>query len=150
MTGDPAIGFHVFGNVCIQQVKRHAPNVSTPNLRAYDPLANQYFHKQRRAVFSLHLIERQLFRISFTVKLFLPADEIEALAKVTVVIKQPDRYERQIQIARRLQMIAGEYAKTARVERQRIVNAILGAKICYGIRCVNRLRSCIRNLKSEI
>jgi hypothetical protein len=69
--------------------------------------------------------------IGFSVELFLPAFAAETLPEVSVVIKETNRNQRQGQITSRFQMIAREYAKPARVKRQRIVNAILRTKISH-------------------
>jgi hypothetical protein len=52
--------------------------------------------------------------------------------EVAVVVEQPDGDERQAEVARRLEVVAGEYAEATRVERERVVYAELGAEVGHG------------------
>src|ERR1044072_236815 len=129
MPGDPTVSFIVRRNVRVEQVERHAANVGPPNLRANRALADHNLNQQRRTVFGVTLMQRQLRRISFTVQLLLPTDPAESLAKVAIVIEQANRDERQPQVTGGLQMIAGQHTQTAGVKRQRVVHSKLRAKI---------------------
>src|ERR1041385_3524887 len=78
-------------------------------------------------------MNRQVVWKRFAVVLFLPAVVAQSLPEVAVTIKQTDGDEWQTKIAGRLKMIAGEYAQTTRVERQRCVNAKLRAEVSDGM-----------------
>ncbi len=64
------------------------------------------------------MLERQLSRICFYVGFFLPTFAVEVLPKISEMVKQAYRYQRQAEIARRFQMIAGQHSKPTGIERQ--------------------------------
>ena len=53
----------------------------------------------------------------------LLAVEIEPLTEVALIVVEPDRHERNVEVGRRLDVIAGEDAQAARVDRDRLVEA---------------------------
>ena len=59
----------------------------------------------------------------------LPIVTAKLLTEIPEPIKQTHRDQRQIQIARGFQMIAGQYSQAAGVKRQRVMNPKLSAKI---------------------
>ena len=73
--------------------------------------------------------ERSAARIDRRVVGDLLAAAVDALMKIALPIQQADRHERQAQIARGLAVIAGEHAQAARVDREALVPAVLGAEI---------------------
>src|SRR5439155_13513801 len=58
--------------------------------------------------------------------ILLPAVSIEPLPEISLVVVQTDADERDAEIRRALDVIAGEDAETARVDRNRFVEAELG------------------------
>ena len=67
--------------------------------------------------------------LEIQVVLVLPAVAIEPLPEVALVVVQPDADQRHAEIGRRLDVIAGEDAEAAGVDRQRLVQAELGGEV---------------------
>ena len=57
---------------------------------------------------------------------------VEALEEVALGVEQPDGDQRHAQVRRALQVVAGEHAEAARVDRQRLVQAELGREVRHG------------------
>src|SRR6185503_3982516 len=129
---DQSIDFIVLRNVRIKQVKLHAANICTPDSRRDGAATHYHLNQQRLALFIVDALQRQLVNVIFAIFLFLQIVAAQALTEISEAIKQTESNQRHIQIARGLQMIAGENAKSARVERQRIVHAKLSAEIRDG------------------
>src|ERR1051325_3174972 len=125
-----AISLFILRNVGIEQVKRDAPDARAPSLRAHGAPAHLDLDYQRSARFVRHTPDRKLRRMRLAVVLLLPAVAPEPLTEIAVTIEQADGDERQAKIARALQVIACEHAEAARIQGERIVYAVLGAKIC--------------------
>ena len=62
---------------------------------------------------------------------------VDRLAEVAVAIEQPDADERQGHVAGGLHVVAGQDAEAARVDAERLVEAVLGAEV--GDRAVERV-----------
>ena len=67
--------------------------------------------------------------LEIQVVLVLPPGVIEALAEVALVVAQPDADQRHAEIGCRLDVIAGQDAEAARVDRQRLVQAEFGREV---------------------
>ena len=67
--------------------------------------------------------------IDVDVVLVLPAVEIEPLPEVALIVVQADADERNAEIRRTLDVVPGQNAEAARIDRQRLVNAKLGGKV---------------------
>ena len=68
---------------------------------------------------------RQRAMIDVDVVLVLPAVAIEALAEVALVVVEADADERNAEVRGALDVIAGQDAEAARIDRQRFVDAEL-------------------------
>ena len=68
-------------------------------------------------------------RVQVREPLLLPAVDGERLAEVAVAVEQPDGRQRHPQVGRRLQVVAGQDAETARVLRDRLGDAELGGEV---------------------
>src|SRR5436305_8659603 len=130
MSRDEAISLFVLFYIRVEQVERNAPYVNAPSLRAHHAFAHQDFDDDGRARLVFDLMNRQHRRISLAVKLFLPAVAFQALAEIAVAIEQADGDERKAKIACGFQVIARKHAKSTRIERQRVVYAVLSAEVC--------------------
>ena len=73
--------------------------------------------------------DRQQAAVDVEVVLVLPAVEIEALLEVALVVVEADADERDAEIRRALDVIAGQNAEAAGVDRQRLVEAELGGEV---------------------
>ena len=60
--------------------------------------------------------------------LLLPAGDLQALAEIPLAVHQADGHQRQRSIRGLLQHVARQHAEPARVDRQRLVYAVLGAQ----------------------
>ena len=78
---------------------------------------------------SLHRLNGQRVEIVVAVAFLLPAVGVQQLAEITLLIEQSDADERQVEIARRLQMIAGKNAQAAGINGQAFGEAVFGRKI---------------------
>ena len=54
---------------------------------------------------------------------------VDRLAEVAVAVEQADADERDGHVGGRLEMVAGEHAQAARVDAERLVQAVLGAEV---------------------
>src|SRR2546422_760216 len=108
MACNPTVSFIICCDVGVKQVKRNATDVSLPNLSAHRALANCEFDEQRCTLLVLDQLDWQLRRVRLDIIFFLPTIAPQALSKISVSVKQPDRNQRQAKIARRLQMISGQ------------------------------------------
>ena len=86
-------------------------------------------HRQRQPVLVLDPAERQAREVVVGVVVLLVAVGIDRLAEVALAIEQPDPEERERHVARGLHVIAGEDAEAARVDAERLVQAVLRAEV---------------------
>src|SRR5678816_1278734 len=99
MTGNPAICFDVFRNVCVEQVELNMSNIRAPDLRQNFAFADQNFDLQGKAINVADELYRQFSRKCFTVVLLLPTVVPQSLNKITITIKQSDCDKWQTKIA---------------------------------------------------
>ena len=83
----------------------------------------------RLAVGAKRRQDRQLGRFDLGVRFLLPAVLVDALREIALDVQQPDADERNAQVGRAFQMVAGQHAQAARINRQRLVDAELGRKV---------------------
>ena len=72
--------------------------------------------------------ERQMREVLVQLDALLPAVFVDLLAEVAVPVEQREGDERQVEIARRFAVVAGENAEAAGVVRERFVKAELRAR----------------------
>src|SRR5205085_7434926 len=140
MTRDESVNALIAFDVRVEQVQVHAPDFDAPSLRADSAPAHLHLDEYRRARLVAYQLDWQARCVHLAVVLLLPTVAAQALAEVAMMIEQPDGDERQAQIARRFQVIAGEDAKPTRVKWQRCVDAELGAEVCDRIGMCERAR----------
>src|SRR5262249_6995229 len=70
-------------------------------------------------------IEKIIFRVAF----LLPAIDVEVLPEVAFAIHQPDADERNAEVTGGFEMVAGQHAKAAGVDRNALVKAKFRGKI---------------------
>jgi hypothetical protein len=130
--GDPASDLAVLGPVGVQEIERHAAHVHAPDLRDDVLVTHRDDDGQRLAVLAGDQRRRLTLGIGLHPGLVLPSGGVDALAEVTLVVEQPDRDERQRAIGGLLEDVAGQRAQAAGVDRQRGVDAVLGAEEGHG------------------
>ncbi len=88
------------------------------------------FEPQPFPVGTAQRCDRQLARIVVRIDCLLRPVAIDHLAKIPLAVEQSDRNERQAQVAGRLELIASDVTKTARVDWQRFAQHEFHAEVC--------------------
>ena len=73
--------------------------------------------------------ERQAGQVVVRVVVLLVAVGVDRLAEVALAVEEPDADGGQGHVAGRLHVVAGQDAETARVDPERLVEAVLGAEV---------------------
>ena len=73
--------------------------------------------------------DRQARQLVVRVGVLLVPVGVDRLAEVALAVQEPDPDQRQRHVAGRLHVIAGQHAQAARVDAQRLVEAVLGAEV---------------------
>ena len=105
------------------------PTASCQTRAAIVPVRVSIDDRDRHAVARCAGLHRQQAVIDVEVVLVLPAVAIEPLPEVALVVVQADADERDAEVRRALDVIAGEDAEAAGVDRQRLVQAELGREV---------------------
>ena len=84
---------------------------------------------QARAARVRHRLHRHHRRLVVGIGLLLPAGGVDHLPEIAFLVQQADADRRHAEIARRLEDIARQHAKPARIQRQRLAEAELHAEI---------------------
>ena len=121
-------------DVGIEQQERVSADGQLPHARDERARARVDADRDRLAARVYRRLERQQRAVDVAVVLLLIARQIESLREISLVVVQPDADERNAEIGRRLDVIAGEDAEAARVDRNRFVQAELGREIRDGSR----------------
>ena len=124
---DPAVDGVVHLELGVEQVERHAPDLGPPDVErdvAPEELEGQ---RERRPVRVEHVNGGQPLGHDLRPVLVLQPGAVDALLEVPLAVEQPDADHGQREVARRLEDVTGERAQPARVDRQRRVDAELGA-----------------------
>ena len=117
-------------HVGVEQQQRDPAHLGHPDLGGQLPARGQADRDVHRGAAGVaeHL-QRQPVRVVGGVALGLPAVGGQRLGEVTMPVEQADRDQRHAQVARRLQVIAGQDAQAARILRQRGGDAVLGREV---------------------
>ncbi len=81
------------------------------------------------AVGVLHGHQRQGVEIVHRIAFLLPSVGIEELAEIALLIEQPEADQGIVLVAGRFQMVAGENAEAAGIDRQALGEAVFGGEI---------------------
>src|ERR1039458_7072736 len=95
-------------------------------------MAGMNLHHDRSAVLPDGRFHCQLVDIGFEVLLALPAVAIEALAEISLAIKQAHANQGDSEIGGALDVIAGQNSKSTGIDRERFVHAKFGGEISHG------------------
>ena len=74
-------------------------------------------------------LHRHVVEVVDRVALLLPAVGGEVLAEVALLVEEPHAHEGHAEVARALQVVGGEDAEAARVDRQALGEAVLGGEV---------------------
>ena len=118
----------VAADLRVEEVERNAPDLRAPDTEAdRDELAA--FVCELDDGCHRHELERQAARVVARVALDLPVVLVEPLAEVAAPVEETDRDERDAELRRRLQVVAGEDPEPARIDRQALVQAELRREV---------------------
>ena len=100
-----------------------------PHRRQHRSIAERHRRHARPAVTGRRRLDRCVRPVEVLVALLLPAVCRNALVEVALRIHEPDADQRHAEVRRFLAVIAGQHAKTAGVDRQRLMQRELGRKV---------------------
>ncbi len=126
---DRTILRRVLRHVRVEQQEGHAAHLHPPDRALDRPPGQVHRHEQRPAVLADDALERHAARVEVRVGVLLVAVRVDGLAEVAVAVEQADADEREGHVRGRLAVVAGEDAEAARVEAERLVQAVLGAEV---------------------
>ena len=127
--GDQAGGGVVLLDVRVEHQQRYATNGGDPDLGMQDPALRQVERDAHRLPVALEGLYRQTLRIEGRVALKLPTVARERLAEVAGSVEQADADDRDAEVARCLEVVAGQNTETARVLRQDFGDAELRREV---------------------
>ncbi len=127
LVGDVAVFGPVLDYIGVQQVERNAAHHRAPDL-GRDLVVSQ-LHGKRAPVGAALQRDRQVLKVVVLIRFLLPAGGVKVLAKVALLIKQPDAHQGHAQVAGGLQMIAGQHAQAPGENRQAFGDAEFGRKV---------------------
>ncbi len=127
--GDRSVLDGVLGDVGVEEEDRHATDLRQPDGDRQHAPGQLQVDCQRQALLILDPRERQAGQVVVGVVVLLVAVRVDRLAEVALAVEQPDTEERQGHVAGRLHVIAGQDPEAARVDPQRLVDAVLGAEV---------------------
>ncbi len=122
--GDGAHLLGVLVDVGVQQVQGNPAHVGPPDPGDDLGVAQLDLHADVVA-----LRDRHRIRVEVRVGLLLPAVAVERLSEVAVSVEEPDPRERHPQVARGLQVVTGEHAKSTGVLGEGLGDAELGGEV---------------------
>ena len=112
----------------VEEVERDAPDLRVPDADpdGHEPavVVGELDHRRHR-----HEGERQPVRVVARIALDLPVVLVEPLAEVPAAVEEADADEGDAELGSRLQVVAGEDAETAGVDRQALVEPELGREV---------------------
>ena len=107
----------------LEQIERDRPDVLAPDSRFDRSAADVDLDRDGLAD------EPRGFRIDRLVVLGLAARWVDALAEVAAAVEEPDADERHTELGGRLQVVSGEHAEPAGVDREPLVEPELHAEV---------------------
>ncbi len=129
--GDVAVFVRVLRAVGVEQVHRYAPDLRAPDARGHFALADAHLHGEPLAGGIVHRLDRQVAGIGVGILGVLHALAVDALREVALSVQQSDRNEIQALVAGRLAVVAGQDPQAPGVDREALVETVLGAEISH-------------------
>ena len=114
----------VRGEVGVEKEERDAADLRAPHRDVHGRAADRRFDLD-----AFQLAHRELLAAVLGVHLDLPPRRIDVLAAEAVLVEKAHRHERKPEVARRLQVVAGQHAEAARVDRQALGDAELEREV---------------------
>ena len=119
-----SIAFHVR----IEQEQIAASNCHPPDFGMNGAAARLDLHHYRPAVFADRRFHGQLGDVGCKIFFLLPTVAIQALAEISLAVKQADADQRNAEIGRALDMVAGQDAEPAGIDGKRFVQCRIPRK----------------------
>ena len=119
----------VLRDVGIEQIQGHTSDLDAPEAGQHLVPRQGDTHQQRGTVRARFGNQRQVVKIVFRIAFLLPAVHVQVLTEVAFAVHQADAHQRQTQVAGRLQVVPGQEAQAAGVDRDAIVDAKLRREI---------------------
>jgi hypothetical protein len=126
---DVAVALAVLRQIGVEQEQTDVPDAGLPDARPHFAPRERHRDVEIRPVLPAHGRDRQVVEIRIEILGALGALAIYGLDEVALLVEQPHRHERQLAVARRLAVVAGEDAEPAGVDRHALVEAELGTEI---------------------
>ena len=126
---DRPVVLGVVGHVGVEQQERDATDLREPDGGDDGATGDLDRDEQRVALEVPDAQERQVAGLQGDVVVLLVAVRVDHLAEVAAAVEEPDGDERQRHVRGRLAVVAREDAEAARVDGQRLVQAVLGAEV---------------------
>ena len=130
--GQGAVRLTVLRHVAIEQQERGAADLDSPDLRVQGAQPGVDLDADRFAVGAEGLLDRQPGRFVVRVVFVLPAFGVEGLSEVAFGVQNSHGHQGQSQVAGALEMVTGQHAEAARVDRQAFVQAELHREVGHG------------------
>ena len=129
LRGDEPVFGAVFRHVGVEHVERDPPHGERPYLHPHGPAENLDVDEDRDTVLVRHLPDREVREVLVEPEAFLHSVLADLLAEIALPVEQREGDEWDVEIARRLAVIAREDAEAAGVIRHALVEAELGREI---------------------
>ena len=124
----PVLG-RVLGVVRVEEVERDATDVDPPDVDGDRRVDERHPDDERRPVGPRDTRDRRCLAVQPLDGVLLPAVGEEVLVQVPVRVHEPDRDERDVEVGALLEVVAREKSEAAGVERQGVVEAVLGREV---------------------
>ena len=126
---DLAIRGTVRGQVRVEEQEGRPADPHAPDQEVDVPLGDAHGHDRGDAGRRREDLDREVERIDDGIALLLPGVRREHLPEEALPVEDPDPDERHAEVARGLQVVAGQDAEAARVDREHLGEAELGAEV---------------------
>jgi len=117
LVGDRPRPFGIAFDVRVEQMERYAPDLHAPGSHGNRNERVGVVRELDRRLDRLRL-ERQPLRVVLRVELLLQVGVVQPLPEIALAIEQADADERDAEVRRGLEMVAGEHAETSGIDRQ--------------------------------
>jgi hypothetical protein len=119
----------ILRDIGVQKVERHTSDFHLPDLN-HDLAGGQADEDFEVLALRIeHRNNREGVEVVGGIALLLPAVGVQHLAEIALLVEQADGDQRQVAIAGRFQVIAGEHAQTAGVDGETLRKAVLGREV---------------------
>ena len=126
---DIAVVFAVLLEIGIEEIQHYVAHARLPDLYRDAAPPQIHLHVQVLAIRAIDRGDRQVVEIGVDVLRVLVAFAVDGLMEVALPVQEADPDERQPHIARRLAVVPREDAKSARVDRQALVESEFGTEV---------------------